>query len=77
MFAHIDRKTDTLLRKGVCVLFACSLVDLFEFTTDQPLSDFFGATADVVKFGISPEATARVLVNISVSAKDLDTLVGN
>jgi hypothetical protein len=54
----------------------CSLlVDLVQLSADQPLSNFLGAAADVVKLGISPEPSAGVLVDVAIATEELDALI--
>ena len=51
------------------------LIDLGELTPDKPLANFFGATSDVVKLGITPVAPAWVFVDVAIAAKKLNTLL--
>src|SRR5271155_374203 len=45
-----------------------------QFATDQHAPDLTGARADLIELGVAPQATGRVLVNVTVATQDLDRL---
>ena len=47
-----------------------------QFSAHEPLSNFFGATADIVELRVSEEAAAHILVDVAVATVQLDALVG-
>ena len=56
---------------------ASLLVEFLELTTNEPLSDLLGATADVVQLGIAPVPATGVLIDVAIASKQLDALVGH
>ena len=52
-------------------------VKLLKFTANEPLSNFFSASSDVVELGIAPVSARRVLVNVAVATQELDALIGD
>ena len=57
--------------------FSSLSVQFFELATNEPLPDLFGAAADVVEFGIAPEAASGVLIDVAVSTEQLNAFVGH
>src|SRR5882672_12343591 len=41
---------------------------------DQPAADLGGSRADLVEFGVAPQAPGRVIVDVAVAAETLDRL---
>lgn len=48
---------------------------LFKLSAHEPLSDFLGAAANVVQFGVSEQSAAHVLVDIAVTTVELHALI--
>ena len=83
----IDLKEDVLLSMWTKTLFFKHLkttgshsslsVQFFKLAPNEPLSDLLGAAADVVKFGIAPEAASGVLIDVAISTEQLNAFVGH
>jgi hypothetical protein len=46
-----------------------------ELSAYKPLPDFFGATADVVEFGVTEVPSTWIFIDITISTKDLYTFL--
>jgi hypothetical protein len=50
---------------------------LFQFSSHEPLPDFFGAATNIVEFGVTPKPSTHVVVDIPVASMQLDALVSS